>query len=173
MIRGYLRFYGPPATPAHVASFLDAPVRDVKAHWPIDAEEIEVNGEKRWILEQDREDLFGSPPPIRVRACSGLSIRMYSSRIGRPWFPIDRPEDGVAAPPRATGHGGGRWHDHRIVATTSIRKEAEGRDHPPVGNVVTIGPRSNGPAGRNTCRISRRRALRTGRSILIEPVASG
>lgn len=66
VIRGYLRFYGP-ATPAHVASFLDAPVRDVKAHWPVDAEEIEVNGEKRWILEQDREDLFGSPTDSSTR----------------------------------------------------------------------------------------------------------
>ncbi|MDZ7915733.1 MAG: winged helix DNA-binding domain-containing protein [Rhodococcus sp. (in: high G+C Gram-positive bacteria)] len=66
VIRGYLRFYGP-ATPAHVASFLDAPVKDVRAHWPTDAEEIEVNGEKRWILEQDREDLLGCPTDSSTR----------------------------------------------------------------------------------------------------------
>ena len=33
VVRGYLRLLGP-ATPKHVAGYLDAPVKDVKAHWP-------------------------------------------------------------------------------------------------------------------------------------------
>ena len=40
-IRNYLRFLGP-ATPNDVAAFLDAPVAEIKAHWPDDA--IEVTG---------------------------------------------------------------------------------------------------------------------------------
>lgn len=52
VIRGYLRLNGP-ATPQHVAAFIDAPIKDVKAHWPDDAVEIEVEGDRRWVLESD------------------------------------------------------------------------------------------------------------------------
>jgi hypothetical protein len=34
-----------------VAAFLDAPVKDVKAHWPKDAVEVEVEGQRRWMLD--------------------------------------------------------------------------------------------------------------------------
>src|SRR5215204_6031830 len=49
-IRNYLRFLGP-ATPNHVAAFLDAPVAEIRAHWPEDAVEVAVEGRKRWILK--------------------------------------------------------------------------------------------------------------------------
>jgi hypothetical protein len=49
VIRNYLRFLGP-ATPGDVAGFLDAPVADVKAHWPADAVEVSVEGKKAWAL---------------------------------------------------------------------------------------------------------------------------
>ncbi|MFY0406239.1 winged helix DNA-binding domain-containing protein [Solicola sp. PLA-1-18] len=51
-IRAYLRLLGP-ATPRLVAAHLDAPLRDVTAHWPADAEPVTVDGEERWVLADD------------------------------------------------------------------------------------------------------------------------
>jgi hypothetical protein len=48
-IRNYLRFLGP-ATPNDVASFLDAPVAEIKSHWPEEAVEVSVEGRKGWML---------------------------------------------------------------------------------------------------------------------------
>ena len=64
VVRGYLRLLGP-ATPQHVAGYLDAPVADVRAHWPGDAVEVAVEGERRWILAADA----GAPadPPSLTR----------------------------------------------------------------------------------------------------------
>lgn len=56
LVRGYLRLLGP-ATPQHVAGFLDAPVKDVKAHWPEDAVAVSVEGERRWLLAEDEPAL--------------------------------------------------------------------------------------------------------------------
>jgi hypothetical protein len=59
-IRNYLRFLGP-ATPSDVAAFLDSPVAEIKAHWPVDAVEVSVAGRRAWILgevsdvEQDQD----------------------------------------------------------------------------------------------------------------------
>ncbi|MFC4147905.1 DNA glycosylase AlkZ-like family protein [Micromonospora mangrovi] len=52
LVRAYLRLLGP-ATPRHVAGYLDAPVRDVKAHWPEEVVEVVVDGETRWLLAAD------------------------------------------------------------------------------------------------------------------------
>lgn len=64
-IRSYLHFFGP-ATPRHVAAYLDAPVREVKARWPSDAVQVTVGGaagpEERWILAHDQEALRAHPP---------------------------------------------------------------------------------------------------------------
>ena len=43
VIRGYLRLLGP-ATPAEVAAYLDAPVKEVRARWPEDAVDVSVDG---------------------------------------------------------------------------------------------------------------------------------
>ena len=63
-VRSYLRFYGP-ARPRDVAGFLDAPLADVKAHWPPDAVEVELTRvgaesrrDRRFILGQDLEPLM-------------------------------------------------------------------------------------------------------------------
>jgi hypothetical protein len=53
-VRAYLRLLGP-ATPKHVAGYLDAPVKDVTAHWPDDAVEVSVDGELRWLLADDAD----------------------------------------------------------------------------------------------------------------------
>lgn len=59
-VRGYLRLLGP-ATPKHAAALLDAPVKDVQARWPADAVEVEVGGQRRWLLADDVERLGAGP----------------------------------------------------------------------------------------------------------------
>jgi hypothetical protein len=49
LIRAYLRLLGP-ATPRHVADYLDAPLKDVKARWPDDVVGVTVGGEARGLL---------------------------------------------------------------------------------------------------------------------------
>ena len=56
LVRAYLRLLGP-ATPRHVADYLDAPVKDVKARWPDDVVEVTVDGEARSLLAADAEAL--------------------------------------------------------------------------------------------------------------------
>lgn len=56
VVRAYLRLLGP-ATPKHVADYLDAPVKDIKARWPQDAAEVSVEGELRWLLADDLVEL--------------------------------------------------------------------------------------------------------------------
>jgi hypothetical protein len=48
-IRAYLRFLGP-AAPQDVAAHLDGSVADVKAHWPADATQVQVEHKKAWTL---------------------------------------------------------------------------------------------------------------------------
>lgn len=59
VIRGYLRFLGP-ATPSLVAGYLDAPVREVREHWPQDVIEVLVDGRKRSLLAEDAERIDGA-----------------------------------------------------------------------------------------------------------------
>lgn len=68
-IRNYVRFLGP-ATPADVAAFLDAPVAVVKAHWPEDAEEVEVEGRRAWWLGGDHPATDGDG----VRLLGGFDL---------------------------------------------------------------------------------------------------
>ncbi|MGY1733868.1 winged helix DNA-binding domain-containing protein [Geodermatophilus sp. SYSU D01045] len=65
VVRAYLHLLGP-ATPQHVAGYLDAPVEDVKERWPEDAVEVEVDGQRRWVLADDAGRL-GAPAPAGVR----------------------------------------------------------------------------------------------------------
>lgn len=57
VVRAYLHHLGP-ATPADVAAYLDAPVADVTARWPHDVREVTVDGEPRWVLDADADDLL-------------------------------------------------------------------------------------------------------------------
>ncbi|WP_091113691.1 winged helix DNA-binding domain-containing protein [Geodermatophilus dictyosporus] len=65
VVRAYLHLLGP-ATPQHVAGHLDAPVADVRARWPEDAVEVDVDGERRWLLAADA-DRLGAPVPAVTR----------------------------------------------------------------------------------------------------------
>ena len=52
VVRAVLHLLGP-ATPKQVAGYLDAPLADVKTRWPDDADEVDVDGERRWALADD------------------------------------------------------------------------------------------------------------------------
>jgi hypothetical protein len=54
--RAYLHLLGP-ATPKHVAEYVDAPVADVRRHWPEDVTAVDVEGERRELLADDVERL--------------------------------------------------------------------------------------------------------------------
>ena len=60
LVRVTLRLLGPVAPP-HVAAHLDAPVKDVRAHWPADAVEVQVGAERRWLLPGDADRLPAGP----------------------------------------------------------------------------------------------------------------
>ncbi|MFD1811482.1 winged helix DNA-binding domain-containing protein [Rhodococcus gannanensis] len=66
VIRGYLRFFGP-SEPKALAAYIDAPVKDVKAHWPEDAVDVTVDGATRSILADDLGALLESPRDGSVR----------------------------------------------------------------------------------------------------------
>lgn len=63
VVRAYLHLHGP-AAPRHVAGYLDAPVRDVEARWPDDAVEVDVDGERRWVLADDADRLRAGPDGV-------------------------------------------------------------------------------------------------------------
>ncbi len=65
VVRAYLRLFGP-STPKLVAGFVDAPVTDVRAHWPEDVVEVTVEGEKRSLLESDVGALDAPPKVTRL-----------------------------------------------------------------------------------------------------------
>ncbi len=73
VVRNHLRFYGP-ARIRDVATFLDSPVKEVKAHWPDDAVEVVVSDlppaprpEPRFVLAGDLDALTGGGPGGRAR----------------------------------------------------------------------------------------------------------
>lgn len=65
-IRGVLRFLGP-ATPQLVAAYLDAPVREVVAHWPPDVVTVDVEGRQLELLAADATALAGAGAVAGVR----------------------------------------------------------------------------------------------------------
>jgi hypothetical protein len=64
VIRSYLRLLGP-ATPRDVAGFLDAPLSEIKAHWPADAVEVRVDGRRAWSLGE-LPDVSVDPGLVRL-----------------------------------------------------------------------------------------------------------
>ena len=128
-IRAYLRLLGP-ATPKHVADYLDAPVKDVKARWPDDVVEVTVDGRGALAAgaDDDGAGLGASPvdPPART-------VRPVPAGQGpRPWCRT-RPSQGVVAgagPSRAVladgewSAPGGRASPARSSRSPSGRGEA-------------------------------------------------
>jgi hypothetical protein len=78
-VRAVLRFLGP-ATPKQVAEYVDAPVREVQAHWPDDVVPVAVDGEERWILSDDHAALRSPPDVSDVLALLGPFDLFLQSR---------------------------------------------------------------------------------------------
>jgi hypothetical protein len=75
VVRAYLRLLGP-ATPKHVADYLDAPVKDVRRRWPADTVEVTVDGESRWVLADDERRLLdGEVDVVRLLAPFDLFLQ--------------------------------------------------------------------------------------------------
>ncbi len=54
VIRAYVHLLGP-ATPKQVSGYVEAPVKEITERWPSDAVEVVVDGETRWVLEDDHD----------------------------------------------------------------------------------------------------------------------
>ncbi|PRY47761.1 winged helix DNA-binding protein [Geodermatophilus tzadiensis] len=76
VVRAYLHLLGP-ATPQHVAGYLDAPVSEVRAHWPQDVVEVDVDGERRWLLAADAERP-GAPAPAVTRLLGPFDLLLQA-----------------------------------------------------------------------------------------------
>ncbi|MET7835733.1 winged helix DNA-binding domain-containing protein [Micromonospora sediminicola] len=99
LVRAYLRLLGP-ATPKHVADYLDAPVKDVKARWPQDAVEVSVDGEKRWLLAADEAALTSAdvtatrllgPFDLFLQAKDRATVAPDAARAKELWPVLGRP----------------------------------------------------------------------------------
>jgi hypothetical protein len=123
VVRAYLHLLGP-ATPQHVAGYLDAPVKDVKAHWPADAAEVSVDGERRWLLAGDLDRLDDAPASVtRLLAPFDLYLQARDRSLlvddaGRAkdlWRTLGRPG--------AVLHGGeiiGTWRARKAGAALTV-----------------------------------------------------
>ena len=116
VVRAYLRLLGP-ATPQHVAGYLDAPVADVKARWPEDAVEVSLDGERRWLLEADVERL-AAPAPAGTRLLAPFDL--YLQARDRPLLVADA--DRAKDLWRTLGRPGGVLSDGELAGTWRARK---------------------------------------------------
>jgi hypothetical protein len=132
VVRAYLRLLGP-ATPQHVAGYLDAPAKDVRARWPADAVEVSVDGERRWVLADD-VDRLGDGPPRGVRLLGPfdlyLQARDRSLLVDQPerakdlWRALGRP-GGVLADGEIAGTWRARRSGSSVSVTVSLWTEAD------------------------------------------------
>jgi hypothetical protein len=116
VVRAYLRLHGP-ATPQQVAGYLDAPVKEVRAHWPADAVEVTVDGERRSVLAADVDRLAAGP--VRTTRLLGPFDPYLQTRDRTLLLP-----DPVRAKDvwRTLGRPGGVLVDGEVVGTWRPRK---------------------------------------------------
>jgi hypothetical protein len=119
-VRAYLRLLGP-ATPKAVAGYLDAPVDEVRARWPEDADEVLLDRETRWVLAGDRDRLAAGPP--RVTRLLG-PFDLFLQARDRPLLVGDRARAKALWP--ALGRPGAVLVDGEIAGTWRPR-QAGGR----------------------------------------------
>ncbi|SDD40731.1 Winged helix DNA-binding domain-containing protein [Geodermatophilus telluris] len=126
VVRAYLHLLGP-ATPAHVAGYLDAPVREVRARWPEDVVEVDVDGERRWLLAADA-DRLGAPAPGVTRLLGPFDLLLQGrdretlvadpARRAATWPTLGRPgavlHDGALA---------GLWRPRRSGSSLTVAVE--------------------------------------------------
>jgi hypothetical protein len=71
LCRAYLTLLGP-ATPSHVAGYLEARRADVEHAWPDDLVEVSVDGDKRWLPAKEARALEEATTPDVVRLLGGF-----------------------------------------------------------------------------------------------------
>jgi hypothetical protein len=130
VIRAYLRLLGP-ATPKHVAEYLDAPLNEVKARWPSDAAEVTVGRESRWILAVDK-DRLDSARVAQVRLLGPFDLFLQardrpllvgdSARSKALWPALGRPGAVLV-----NGDIAGIWRPRQSGAKLMVRVEPWGR----------------------------------------------
>ena len=126
VVRAYLRLLGP-ATPQHVAGYLDAPVTEVRAHWPDDAVEVQVDGQRRWLLAGDA-DRLGAPASGVVRLLGPFDLflqgRDRETLVADParrkamWPTLGRPGAVLAG-----GAIAGTWRPRKAGRTLTVAVE--------------------------------------------------
>jgi hypothetical protein len=117
VIRGYLRLLGP-ARPSDVAGFLDAPLAEVKAHWPEDAVEVQVEGRRAWSLG-DLDVASAEPGLLRLLGPFDLLLQGRDRHL----LVVDRDHHKALWP--TLGRPGAVLEGARIVGTW--RPKATGR----------------------------------------------
>ncbi len=115
VIRAYLRLLGP-ATPKDVASYLDAPVREIKDRWPADAVEVVVDGVTTWSLGPLSDD----PPPV-TRLLGPFDLFLQAKDR---WLVMPDQARAKALWP-VLGRPGAVLHHGEIVGTWRPRKSAK------------------------------------------------
>lgn len=124
VVRAYLHLLGP-AAPRHVAEFLDAPLADVRAHWPTDAVEVGVGDETRWLLRADTDRLNArSPKVVRLLGPYDLFLQARDRSLL-----VDDPARTRALWPRLGRPGGvllggevaGTWRPRKSGASLTVR----------------------------------------------------
>lgn len=139
VIRGYLRLFGP-ATPKHVADYLDAPVKDVKARWPADAVEVAVAGETRWVLAADEAEIAADRPAgVRLLGPFDLFLQARDRSLlvedparRRALFPVlGRPGAVLAG-----GDIAGTWRPRKSGSKLTVRVELWGRASAPARSAI-------------------------------------
>ncbi|WFF04867.1 winged helix DNA-binding domain-containing protein [Micromonospora sp. WMMD1076] len=130
LIRAYLRLLGP-ATPKHVADYLDASVKEVKAHWPHDAVEVSVDGETRWLLAADEAALASAettttrllgPFDLFLQAKDRATLVPDAARVKELWPVLGRPGAVLA-----DGDLVGAWRPRKSGRTFTVAVQPWGK----------------------------------------------
>ena len=140
VIRAYLRLLGP-ATPRHVADYLDAPVKDVAAHWPKDAVQVSLDGVPRWLLARDVDELAAErvsttrllgPYDLFLQAKDRSLLVDDPARVKALWQVLGRPgavfRDGEIA---------GMWRPRKSGKNLKVRVELWAKASPALRKSVT------------------------------------
>jgi hypothetical protein len=130
VVRAYLHLLGP-ATPQHVAGYLDAPVAEVRRRWPDDVAEVEVDGERRWVLAADAGRLGADPPAVTrllgpfdlfLQARDRETIVADGARRKELWRILGRPGAVLAG-----GELAGLWRPRKAGKALTVTVEPWGR----------------------------------------------
>ena len=126
VVRAYLRLLGP-ATPKHVAGYLDAPVREVKARWPADAVEVSVAGTPAWVLASDADGLADAgPAATRLLGPFDLFLQARDRSVVLPDPARAKVMWPVLGRPGAVLHNGdlvGAWRPRKAGSTLTVAVE--------------------------------------------------